>query len=199
MINLFLNNQNIVENTTARLYDIYGLKIGNRSLAQLIEYLPGFGADQHWDIVKAVMILISLILVAFLVKINIDMKSLMGKKPSLAAQLLPPEAAESASNARWEEIQKHINSTHESEWKFAVIEADNLIEDTLKSAGFPGEGLGDRLMQIDKSKLVTIDTLWDAHKIRNRLVHDSNYFLRYTEAKRAINLFEKTLRELGAI
>jgi len=35
--------------------------------------------------------------------------------------------------------------------------------------------------------------------LRNRLAHDVNYFLRYGEAKRAIQLYEKTLKELNAL
>jgi len=54
-------------------------------------------------------------------------------------------------------------------------------------------------MNIDKTKLLTIDGLWEAHKVRNRLAHDTNYFLRHAEAVRAIRLFEQTLKELEAI
>jgi len=59
--------------------------------------------------------------------------------------------------------------------------------------------MGDILMNIQPGQLTTLQGLWEAHKIRNRLVHDINYFLRYTEAKRAVGLYEKTLRELQAI
>ena len=99
---------------------------------------------------------------------------------------------------QWNDIIHHIDSIHEGEWKFAVIEADTLVDDVLKNY-FPGDTMGDRLMNIDKTKLLSIDDLWEAHKIRNRLAHDANYFLRHAEALRAVRLFESTLRELGAI
>ena len=115
------------------------------------------------------------------------------------ADITPTPAEGGALAARWAEISRHIDSTNEGEWKFAVIEADKLVDDVLKSGGFAGESMGERLMNIDKSQLVSLDGLWDAHKTRNRLVHDSNYFLRYAEAKRAVRLYEETLRELGAL
>ena len=59
--------------------------------------------------------------------------------------------------------------------------------------------MGDRLMNIQPGQLTTLQNLWEAHKIRNRLVHDTNYFLRYTEAKRAVGLYRKTLKELQAL
>ena len=118
---------------------------------------------------------------------------------SLIKEILPPQPATSGLSLRWEEVEKHINSTREAEWKFAVIEADKLVDELLRGAGFPGDTMGDILMNIQPGQLTTLQGLWEAHKIRNRLVHDINYFLRYTEAKRAVGLYEKTLRELQAI
>lgn len=116
-----------------------------------------------------------------------------------AAEIYPVSAPGGALQARWEEILRHIESTNEAEWKFAVIEADKLVDELLKSSGYLGETMGERLMSIDKTQIVTLDDLWDAHKTRNRLVHDANYFLRYAEAKRAVKLYEETLKELGAL
>ncbi len=103
-----------------------------------------------------------------------------------------------AIQEQWNDIMRHIDSTHEGEWKFAVIEADTVVDNVLKNY-FPGATMGDRLMNIDKTKLLSIDDLWEAHKIRNRLAHDAGYFLRHAEALRAVRLFESTLKELGAI
>lgn len=99
---------------------------------------------------------------------------------------------------RWGEILKHLDSVHEGEWKYSVIEADKLVDDQLKLY-FAGETMGERMMGLDKTKLLTIDGLWEAHKIRNQLAHDTNYFLRHAEAVRAVKLYEQTLQELGAI
>jgi hypothetical protein len=113
-----------------------------------------------------------------------------------AAQQQAP--ASSPLGTRWEEIMQHIESIREGEWKFAIIEADKLVDDQLKNL-FPGETMGERLMNIDKTQLLSIDGLWEAHKVRNRLAHESNYFLRHAEAVRAIRLYEQTLKELGAL
>lgn len=101
---------------------------------------------------------------------------------------------------QWNDIMQHIESTREGEWKFAVIEADTLVDNVLKNY-FPGETMGERLKGInrDKTKLLTIDGLWDAHMVRNKLSHETNYFLRHAEALRAIRSFEASLKELGAI
>lgn len=120
-------------------------------------------------------------------------------KVNLVKTIHPPAPATSgAVAARWGEITRHITSVREAEWKFAIIEADKLVDDLLKTAGFPGETMGDRLISAE-GKLQTLNLLWEAHKIRNRLAHDTNYFLRHAEASRAINNFEAAIKELGAI
>jgi len=125
----------------------------------------------------------------------ITLKSEMAK-----ALIRPPESAfGGASQSRWEEIARHIESASEAEWKLAVIEADNLVDSLLKSAGFVGDTMGERLTNMEKGQLLSLEGLWEAHKIRNKLVHDVNYFLRYGEAKRAVGLYRQTLEELGGI
>ena len=131
----------------------------------------------------------------------VQFQKLIGIKIQMARALLKtPEAAAGGANpSRWQEIMRHLESTREAEWKFSIIEADKLADDTLKKAGFLGDTMGERLLNIDKSQLVSLEGLWEAHKIRNKLVHDTNYFLRYAEARQAIKLYEEALRELGAI
>jgi len=114
--------------------------------------------------------------------------------------LNPPEPAYGgALQSKWEEIKHHAESVKEAEWKLSIIEADNLVNDILKSAGYPGDTMGERLTNINKGQLLSLDGLWEAHKIRNKLAHDTNYFLRYAEARRAIVLYEAALKELNAL
>ena len=190
-------NNDIISSTIANIFTASEIGIGEFHLAQIADYLSLSGGG--WDLLKLVMAGQTLIIVVFLVIVTTKLNRLTASKPDLAKIIAPPSSATSGVNARWEEVLKHITSTREAEWKFAVIEADKLVEEQLKGAGFQGETMGDRLMNIQPGQLTTIQSLWEAHKIRNRLVHDINYFLRYTEAKRAVSLYEKTLRELQAL
>ena len=87
----------------------------------------------------------------------------------------------------------------DADWKLAVIEADKFVDDALKTKGFPGETMGERLMMIKPQELSSLQDLWDAHKLRNLLVHETSYQLRHEQALGAINSFEKVLRELGVV
>ncbi|OGN08788.1 MAG: hypothetical protein A3J46_04435 [Candidatus Yanofskybacteria bacterium RIFCSPHIGHO2_02_FULL_41_11] len=183
----------------AFLFETSGLT-PNTAVAQVYEFEPAVELIGLLKIIGyiATPILIFLIVIVFRKFFKLA-KSIKTATQPLTTEVAPVESSGGALGARWGEILNHMASTNEGEWKFAVIEADKLVDDILKSAGYRGETMGERLMSIDKSQLVTLDTLWDAHKIRNRLVHDTNYFLRYAEAKRAVQLYEDTLKELGAL
>jgi hypothetical protein len=99
----------------------------------------------------------------------------------------------------WERVLGHLDSPREAEWKLAVMEADKLADSALASAGFPGASIGERLTNASAGQLVSLDGLWWAHKIRNRVAHEMDYFLRYTEARQAIGYYEQALNELRAI
>ena len=112
----------------------------------------------------------------------------------------PPETKnQGAIVARWQEVLYHMQSYKEAEWKFAIVEADKLTNDVLKRAGYEGESMGDRLTLINKDQISNIDELWEAHKLRNKVVHDVEYRVVYEEAKKAVVQYEKTLKEVGAL
>ena len=150
---------------------------------------------------KIVSFFISVILGTMAVYFVVQFQNLVGVKVKMAKALLKAQepASGGASPSKWQEITRHLESTREAEWKFSIIEADKLVDDILKQAGFLGDTMGERLVNIDKSQLLSLGGLWEAHKIRNKLVHDTNYFLRYAEARQAIKLYEEALRELQAI
>ena len=121
-------------------------------------------------------------------------------KAKIAEKIAPPLAGPlPGTNMKWAEVLSHIESPREGEWKFAIIEADKLVDDALRTRGFSGETMGERLMAVDPTQLISLEGLWQAHKVRNRLAHDLNYFLRHAEARQAINFYESTLRELGVL
>lgn len=125
------------------------------------------------------------------------------KKESLLAEIKteisPPEEAVAVYDRRWDEIKRHTMSFNEVEWKMAVIEADKFVDDALKTGGFPGESMGERLMLIEPGQLLSLQGLWDAHKLRNLVVHDANYRINHRQVILAIEAFETALRELGAL
>jgi hypothetical protein len=100
---------------------------------------------------------------------------------------------------KWEKIRERLEKGWEPEAKLALIEADQLLDDLLKRMGYAGEGIGERLKQIDSGVLPNVDQIWEAHKIRNNLVHDPDYKLSLGRARRAIAIYEQAFKHFEAI
>lgn len=107
---------------------------------------------------------------------------------------------ETVKSGRWGIVVKHLNSENSGEWRLAIIEADSLLEETLRKMGYRGETFGDVLKKIDRSALVTINEAWEAHKVRNMIAHKgSSFVFSKNEARRVIALYERVFRELEII
>ena len=181
------------------LYQMTSFQVGSTSLAQISAGVQDYLANSELVfLIKLVAGMVSVGLLVTAAFLLVKMRELNRKAIALRTPLPSEPATAGPLQNRWAEILRHIDSTHEGEWKYAVIEADTITDDQLKSR-FVVETMGERLMGIDKTKLLTIDGIWEAHKIRNRLAHDTNYFLRHAEAVRAIKLYEATLKELEVL
>lgn len=100
---------------------------------------------------------------------------------------------------KWKKILSYLERGLESEAKLALIEAEEILDETLKELGYPGETLGERLNKITPDTLPNLDQIWEIHKIRNNIVHDPTYKLSLDEAKKALSVYERALKDLLAI
>src|SRR3989344_3252947 len=93
---------------------------------------------------------IQFVLVPATIVLFIGLANLLRKHRELNAKILAQLEAEMAvavsepattMGMRWQEITQHIDSIREGEWKFAVIDADKIVDDVLKNS-FAGETVG---------------------------------------------------------
>lgn len=101
---------------------------------------------------------------------------------------------------RWQVVQNHINSENPADWRLAIIEADAILDEIVKKMGYHGENLGDRLKAVEVSDFNSIQSAWEAHKVRNKIAHEgSGFALNAREARRIIGLYEEVFREFNFI
>jgi hypothetical protein len=130
-----------------------------------------------------------------LTAINKEEKAIYGMKSPVEDDEAPV-----MKNEKWERVITHLNSVNSADWRLAVIEADIMLDELLKTLGYIGESLGDRLKAVEKSDMLTLDNAWDAHRIRNQIAHQGADFpLSEREAKRAIALYESVFKEYKII
>ena len=103
-------------------------------------------------------------------------------------------------NDKWEQIIKYANSENPSDWRQAIIEADVMLEELVRTLGYEGASLGEMLKSVEKDEFLTVEDAWQAHKVRNAVAHSGGDFqLNERETKRVIALFEKVFKEFEVI
>lgn len=99
---------------------------------------------------------------------------------------------------RWIEIERKLSRSNADSCHLAVIEADKLLDTALKESGAKGDTMGERLKNT-KHIWSSNDSVWSAHKLRNRLVHEPDAIASYETARKALAGFKRALKDIGAI
>jgi len=97
---------------------------------------------------------------------------------------------------RWKKILKRLETETESEYKLAVIEADNMLDTSLKRMGYLGQNLEERLDKLTSATLPNIEEVREAHQVRNNIVHDPDYRLSLDEARKTLDIYDQAFRSL---
>ena len=101
-------------------------------------------------------------------------------------------------NSRIEDMLVHSASDSPNDWKLAIIEADIILDELLKEAGYVGTSLGERLKSISPMQLKSLDDAWQAHKVRNQIAHaGSDFVLTKKLAEDTIKQYRRVFYELG--
>lgn len=154
-----------------------------------------------WSVYTFFAYLICLILIALYIYATIRKEYYEGliERDLRNAERIWDETHRGAGKVRQlDEIQNHIQSDNPNDWKLAIIEADIVLDQTLKSRGYAGNTLGERLRSITPSQLASIDDAWDAHRVRNKIAHEGpDFVLTKRIAEDTIARYMNVFREFG--
>ena len=78
--------------------------------------------------------------------------------------------------SRWETIRGLFLADAEEKWRLAIIEADSLIEELLRSRGVQGATFSDLLKTNPSYLAPVIQQVWGVHLMRNRIAHEGLMF-----------------------
>lgn len=82
--------------------------------------------------------------------------------------------------------------------QLAVVHADKLLDRAMKELGFKGDTMGVRL-KLSRSRFSDINGIWEAHKLRNRIAHETDVSISHEQAERALEQLRRGLKDLGAL
>lgn len=77
----------------------------------------------------------------------------------------------------------------------SIINADKLLDEALKSIGYSGNNFAERLVSA-KLQLKDRNSVWAAHRLRNKIVHDSFVEPSEKEVKTALKGYMQALKDL---
>lgn len=78
----------------------------------------------------------------------------------------------------------------------SIIHADKLLDEALRCCGYGGNTMGERLIAA-KRQLKNRDSVWAAHKLRNRLVHETLAEPSLKDIQTALKGYRKAFNDLG--
>lgn len=97
----------------------------------------------------------------------------------------------------WSEIETNMGDTNSS-MQFAILQADKLLDKALKESGYKGQTMGERMTSASRV-FSKPDEVWAAHKLRNRIAHESDVRVSFKITKRVLGCYKKALRDVGAL
>ena len=99
----------------------------------------------------------------------------------------------------WARIEELVKIGQPSQLRQAVIKADNILDFAL-SRLTTGTTMGERLKNARPyfKDYAAYQSLWEAHKVRNALVHEADYEPTHIVTKEAVVKIKRGLEVLGA-
>ena len=116
--------------------------------------------------------------------------------PNLGRKGVSPETLEKIKQD-WQNIEILLKGKSPSQLHKAIITADKTLDNALKDM-VPGETMGERLKNAkDKYDRHTYDKIWKAHKLRNKMVHETGFEAPYYAIIGAVDDLKMGLQALG--
>lgn len=156
-----------------------------------------FGEYLVW--IKAFSILFSLLLFGLVLFFLIKTGWFTLRASRIKDVVLRVNISKKKSVKIWKNIQRHFYAGDDNSLKLAILEADKALDEILVVSGFRGGSLGDKLKKLTTAEISNLDEVWEAHKLRNRIVHELDFKLNREIAEKALGIYQRTFEELGLL
>jgi len=100
---------------------------------------------------------------------------------------------------KWEIITAKIESKDTDDYKKAVVLAEELFTGVLKAASFSGENLEKKLNKIPDNQLEFKEDIVWSYKLKEKILADEGFAVDHEEAKHAVYVFQRALKEMHVL
>lgn len=98
---------------------------------------------------------------------------------------------------RWTKIKKRIETGAESDYKLAIIEADDFLSEVLMNSGFEEDSFQDSIKRASRMFSSGIDEILSAHEVRNSIVYNPDYKISAEQTKSLLSIYENAINSVG--
>ena len=117
-------------------------------------------------------------------------------KKSIKRRIITVETKEKIQRD-WKNVDILLSQKGPSQLRQALITADKSLDNALKDI-VEGETMGERLKNAENFfERDQYNKIWEAHKVRNNLVHESGYEPPYFVVTKAVQDLKEGLEKLG--
>ena len=100
--------------------------------------------------------------------------------------------------SKWMAIEQQLKRDDSASHQLCVLGGDKLVDQALRERNIKGQTMGER-MKTAGPMLSNAGSLWNAHKLRNQIAHESDARVSFDDARVALSGFKQALKDLGAI
>ncbi|MEY3784188.1 MAG: hypothetical protein RLZZ230_510 [Candidatus Parcubacteria bacterium] len=178
------------------VFSLFGSLFGNTSAGGILGFL-----NSAWSIYAIIAYLVCIFFLFLYVYASVQKNLYSDLQTQMlrdAERLYDEQYRGVSHSSRLNDVFTHLESENPNDWKLAIIEADIILDDTLKKRGYVGNSLGERLKTISPEQLNSLSDAWEAHKVRNRIAHDgADFVLTKRIAQETIVRYQKVFSEFG--
>jgi len=98
---------------------------------------------------------------------------------------------------QWNKIKKRTESGSESDYKLAIIDADDFLAEILDSRGYDGENFELAINKAGKLISPILTDVLSAHQTRNSIVYNPDFKISADQAKKVLETYESAARSIG--
>lgn len=164
-------------------------------LSQFGQSFSGFYNSPFFYVVKIILGIYIAVLFVNIVLIII-LKGLGANIRMMLKGMEMPAMPKGRIKKRWEKIKKRLETENISQYKAAILEADNIADKLIEKIGYKGKNMAERLEQIRPGQLYKLEELKKAHQIRNQIIHEADFKVDKKTAEEIIGIYEGLLKNL---
>ena len=151
-----------------------------------------------FDFIKLIATVVSMAAIIIVVYSFIRIQEITAEENKKLGLALSWESERNQKNVRWQRVEEYMTSLNPSDWKVAILEADNILDEITTRMGYAGTTLGERMKKIPASEFPYLEEAWDAHKVRNAVAHKgTDYALSRSDAEHVVNTYYRVFAALG--